>query len=156
MPWHFRTLCESTYWFSFSSLIYINIKMLQSIPANIASWSGKTILMPNFWPSRSVLRWMSVIRNREIRNMVLLSSSGLRLACLFLFWISLWFMCVWLEKTTVLVMCIYIQTSPINCFRRFHKIVRWIGSSDFKDQSPRIQIIFLKMSPALFVQDIPR
>ena len=37
---------------------------------NIISWLGKTTLMPNYWPSRSGLRVMSVVRNREIRNMI--------------------------------------------------------------------------------------
>ena len=45
------------------------------------------------------------------------------------FFISL--MSVWLEKTTVLFN-LYTQTSQIYCFRRVHKILRWIGSGDFK------------------------
>ena len=44
--------------FSFSTLIY----KFNSLPANIVNWLGKTILMPNYWPSRSGLRWMSIVR----------------------------------------------------------------------------------------------
>ena len=62
--------------------------MFKRIPGNIVSWLGKTSLMPNYWPSRSVLRWKSVFRNHEIRNMVLLCIFGLLLTC-FLFSISL-------------------------------------------------------------------
>ena len=39
----------------------------------------KTTLMPNYWPTRSGLRWMSVVRNREIQNMMLRSTFGLPL-----------------------------------------------------------------------------
>ena len=54
--------------------------------------------------SRSVLRWMSVVRNPEILNIVLLSTFGLLLTCFVLkFFISM--VCVWLEKTTVLFIC---------------------------------------------------
>ena len=54
-----------------------------------------------------------------------------RLSCfLFLnFFISL--MCVWLQKNYCIVY-LYAQTSQIDCFRSVHKILRWIGSSDFK------------------------
>ena len=72
-------------------------KVSKRTPANIVSWLGKTILMPNYWPSRSVLRWMSVVRNREIRNMVLLSTFDLMLTC-FLFW----FLYKWLKKSHTL------------------------------------------------------
>ena len=86
-------------------------------------------MMPNYWPCRSVLRWMSVFRNREIRNMVLLSTFGLLLTC-YLFWISLYVWCVYDWKNYC--MCyLYTQMSQIDCFRRVHKILRWIGSSDF-------------------------
>ena len=59
---------------------------IKSIPAHIVSWLGKTILMRKHWPSG--LRWISVVRNWEIRNMVLLSTF-LLLLTRFLFWISL-------------------------------------------------------------------
>ena len=45
------------------------------------------------------------------------------------FFISL--MCVWLGKTTVLVICVHKQVKSI-VFRRVHKILRWMGSSHFK------------------------
>ena len=38
-------------------------------------------------------------------------------------------MCVWLEK--LLYWLLYTQTNQLDYFRRFHKILRWIGSSDF-------------------------
>ena len=87
----------------------------QNIPANIVSWLGKTILMAYYWPSSFVLRWMSVVRNLEIRNMVLLITS-----------VNCWhvFCFGFLDKFDVCMIgknyCIdylYTQTSQIDCFR---------------------------------------
>ena len=88
--------------------------------------------MPNYWPRRCVLRWMSVVRNHEIRNMVLLSTFSLLLTC-FLFWISLWVWYVY-DWKNYCIGYLYTQTSQIDCFRLVHKILRWIGSSDFKSK----------------------
>ena len=74
--------------------------VLKRIPANIVSLFRKTISMPNLWPSRSVLRWMSVVRNLEIRNMVLLTTFDLLWHVFVLkFFISL--ICVWLRKNCI-------------------------------------------------------
>ena len=62
--------------------------------------------MSNYWPSRSVSRWMSYVRTREIRNMVLLSTFTLLLTC-FLFWVSLLFDVCMIGKSTVLVICLH-------------------------------------------------
>ena len=90
--------CTHVRWFAavvstrFSFYKYQNVSksipanIVSCMPANILSWSGKTIVMLNYWPSLSVQRWISVVRIREIRNMVLLSTFGLLLTC-FLFWI---------------------------------------------------------------------
>ena len=57
----------------------------------------------------------------------------------FVFFISL--MGVWLEKLLFnLVICIH-KRAKTDCFRRVHKILRWIGSSDFKQcTTPNIAI----------------
>ena len=93
--------------FIFSVNLYWYQNVFKSIPTNIVSLFGKTILMPNNWPSHSVLRWMSVVRNLEIRNMVLLCWHVFVLD----FFASL--MCVWLEKTTVLFICIHKRVKSI-------------------------------------------
>ena len=72
--------------FIFIVNLYKYQNVFKSILANNVSWLGKTILMPNYWPSPSGLRWMSLVRN-EIQNMVLLSTFCLLLTW-FLFWIS--------------------------------------------------------------------
>ena len=44
--------------FSFSSLIYTNIKIFFEVyQQTLVSWLGKIFLLPNYWPCRSVLRW---------------------------------------------------------------------------------------------------
>ena len=43
-----------------------SLHILWSLPPSIGSWLRKTILMPNYWPSRSFLRWMSIVQNRDI------------------------------------------------------------------------------------------
>ena len=58
--------------FAFIAYLYTYPNVFKSIPLNIGSWIRKTILMPYDWPSRSVLRWLSIVRNIEIRNMMLL------------------------------------------------------------------------------------
>ena len=65
---------------------------------------------------------MSVSRNREIRNMVLLSTFGLRLhvSC-FDFFISFF---VRMIRKNYCIVYLYTQTSQIDCFRRVHKILR--------------------------------
>ena len=72
----------------------------------LLKFTSKHCNLIRLWPSRSILRWISVVRNREIRNMVLLSTFGLLLTC-FLFLNSVCLMCVWLEKTTVLFICMH-------------------------------------------------
>ena len=59
--------------------------------------------MPNYWPSWSILRWMSVVRNREIRNMVLLMQYFRFTVDMFLYKFDV---CM-IGKTTVLVICIH-------------------------------------------------
>ena len=63
--------------------------------------------------SVSVLRWLSVVRNRGIRNMVFFQYFRLTVHMFFDldFFISL--MCVWLKKTTVLVICIHKRVKSI-------------------------------------------
>ena len=77
--------------------------------------------------SRSVQRWMSLVRNSEIRNMVLLSM----LACFFVLDFFKNFDVCMIGKNYCIVY-LYTKTSQIDCFRLVHKILRWIGSSDFK------------------------
>ena len=38
--------------------------------------------------------------------------------------------CVWFEKNYCIVN-LYTKTSQIHCFRRVHRILRWVGSTDF-------------------------
>ena len=126
--WHPRTLvcfCHFDAVFIFIVNLYKFQYVFISIPANIVTWLQKIILMPNYWSSRSVLRWMSVSRNREIRNMVLPSTFGL---IPFTFFVVF---CAYDLKTYCIV-DLYTQTSQIDCFRRVHKILLWIVSSDFK------------------------
>ena len=94
--------------------------LLKSIPANIVSWLGKTVLMPNYWSSRFVLQWMSIVRNREIRNMVILDQY-------FQFSVSLMY-----NLKNYCIVYLYTQTSQIVCFCCDRKILWWIGSGDFK------------------------
>ena len=120
-------VCYTSLWHGFHFIVTLyNIKMFKSIPASIVSWLGKSILMHNYWLSRSVLRWMALVRNREIRNMVLLSTFALLLTWVFFvlnIFISL--MCVWLEK---LLYCLFVYRNESN--RLFSP--RWIGSSNLK------------------------
>ena len=85
----------------------------KSLLANIVSWLWKTILMPNYWPSRSVLRWTSVVRSREIINMVLLSTFGLLLTFCFCFGSLYKFDVCIIGKTTVLFICIHKRVKSI-------------------------------------------
>ena len=79
----------------------------------------------NYWLSRSVLRRMSLVQNREIRNMVLLRTFGLLLKWIFFFKFDVFM----IGKTTILFF-LFTQTSQIDCFRHVHKILLWIGSSN--------------------------
>ena len=63
--------------------------------------------MPNYWPSRSVLRWMSVVRNREIRNMWCYLVLSVYCWHVFCFGFLYRFDVCMIEKTTVLVICIH-------------------------------------------------
>ena len=117
--------------FSFSSLIYIDIKrvFLKSIPVNIVSWLGKIILMPNYWPSRSRVRWMSIVRNVKYETWCYSVHS---VYCWHVFCFGFLdkfnLMCLWLEK----FICIHKRVKGVDCVHRVYKILRWIGSSDFK------------------------
>ena len=126
-----RTLvcyCRFDKIFIFIINFYKYQNVFKCIPANIASWSGKTILMPNYWMSCSVLRWMSLVRNRKIRNMVLFSTFGLLLK-FFVLDVFISLKCVWLEKNYCIVY-LYTHKSQIDSFLR-QKILRLIRSSDF-------------------------
>ena len=100
--------------FSFFNVkLYRYQNISKSIPATIVSRLGKTILMPNYWPSRSVLRWMSVVWNREIRNMVLLRTFGLLLTCFYFgCFVSLYDVCI-IGKPYVLFICIHKRIKSI-------------------------------------------
>ena len=63
--------------------------------------------MSNYWTSRSVLGWISVVRNREIRNKVI----SVYCRHVFLLWIS--FDVCMNGKTTVFVICIHKQVKSI-------------------------------------------
>ena len=128
-----RTLvcyCRFDTVFIFSVNLYWYQNVFKSIPTNIVSLFGKTILMPNNWPSRSVLWWMSVVRNLEIRNMVVLSTFGLLLTCFCLGCLCKFDVCM--TGKNYCIVYLYTQTSQIDCFRHVNKILRWIGSSNFK------------------------
>ena len=81
------------------------------------------------WPNRSVQRWMSVVRNLEIRNIVLLSTFGLLLKCFCFGFLCKFDVCM--TGKNYCIVYLYTQTSQIDCFRHVHKILLWIGSSDF-------------------------
>ena len=98
--------------FIFIVNLYKYQKDSKSIPANIVGWLEKTILMPNYWASRSVLQWMSVVRNSEIQNGVT-QYFQLTVYMFFVLDFFISFMCVWLEKTTVLFICILEQIKSI-------------------------------------------
>ena len=122
-----------SFWHGFHFIFIVNLYIYQnaflSIPVNIVSWLGKTILMPNYWPSRSVLRWMSVVRNREIRI-----KHGVTQYFRFtvdMFFVLDFFICTY-DWKNYCIGYLYTQTSQIYCFCRVHKILQWIGSSDFK------------------------
>ena len=132
-----RTLvccCRFNTVFIFISNLNKYQNIYKSITANIVSWLGKTVLMSNYWPSQSVLSWMSLVRNREIRNMVFLSTFGLLFTCFFCVgFLYKFVVCIWLKKkTTVLFICIHKWDKSIYCFRHVRKILLWIGTSEFK------------------------
>ena len=95
----------------------------------------KTILMPNYRPSRWVLRWIYNVRSPKPWN----TKHGI--TQYFRFTVDMFFvlnffnslMCVWLKKTTVLFICnctnesnwLFSPSAPV------HKILQWIESSDF-------------------------
>ena len=128
--------------FDWGFIFIVNLNQFYNVfkskPANIVSWLRQTILMPNYWPSRSVLRWMSRNPTPWDRKMVLLSTFGLQLTC-FCFGFLL---CMYDWKTYCIVY-LYIHTSQIDCFRNVHKILRWIGSSDFKQERALIVLHLL-------------
>ena len=121
--------------------IYKYQNVFKSIPA--LSWLGKTILMPNYWLSRSSLRWMSAVLNCEIWNMVLLSTFGLLLTC-FLFWIFYKFEVCMIGKNycilTVFLICIHKQV----------KLIIFTVSIKFCDESG-LAILTIKTMHALRV-----
>ena len=70
-----------------------------------------------YWPRGSVLRWMSIVWNREMQIMVLLHKTGvLSVYCwrgfVLDFLISLMCVCVWLEKK--LLYCLFAYTNELN------------------------------------------
>ena len=69
--------------------------------------------MPNYWPSRSVLRWMSVVRNCE--GVETLCYSVLSVYCwhVFYFGFLISLMCVWLEKTNLWFIFIHKRVKSI-------------------------------------------
>ena len=84
--------------------VYRYHNVFKSIPQNIVSWLGTTILMPNYRLSRSVLQWMSVIHNHGVTLYFRFTVQCWHVFC-FGFLVSL--MCVWLENTSVLFICIH-------------------------------------------------
>ena len=87
--------------------------------------------MPNYWPSRSVLRWMSVVRNRESIETWCYSVLSVTVDMFFVldFFISL--MCVWLEKTTLLFIYIHKRVKSIVFAVAINSAMNARGSSDF-------------------------
>ena len=103
----------------------------KSIPANIVCWLRNTILMPNYRASCSVLRWMSMVWNSEIRNMVLLSTFGLLLTCFCFGFLYKFVMCMIEKKNTKLFICIHKRVKSI-VFAMFIKFIdESIRSSNF-------------------------
>ena len=58
-----------TYFISVANL-YKNQFVFKCTPSNNECWLRKIILMTIYWPSHSVRRWMYIVRNSEIQNMV--------------------------------------------------------------------------------------
>ena len=155
-----RTLvCYCRFDTVFISIVYSYKYQIVSktIPGNIVSWLGKTNLMPNNWTSRYVLRWMSVVWNSKIRNMVLLSTFG----SLFLPPLHGWSIadmalnsiqsinqlinqsinqltCFFVLEFFISLTCVWLEKTTIVylytiVFAVFIKLIlRWIGSNDFK------------------------
>ena len=117
--------------FIFIVILYRYQNVFKSVPATIVSLFWKTILMPYHWPSCSVLRIMSIVRNREIRNVVLLGTFDLLLTCFCFGILYKYGMFDDRKKTTVLFICIHKRVKSI-VFAVSIKILRWNRSSDFK------------------------
>ena len=144
--------CRFNTVFIFIVNLYRYQNVLKRIPANIVSLFWKIILMPNLWPSRSVLRWISVVRNHGV-----LSTFGLPWHVLYKFGVCM------SGKNTVLFN-LYSETSQIDCFCSVHKTLRWIGLilnlQMFKDQlfiiilrndTIRIMIFFSLASNPIYI-----
>ena len=103
--------------FSFSSLLYINIKNdFKRIPANIVSWLGKTL------STESVCSTINVRSPKPWDTKHGVTQYWHDFSFKFLFKFDV---CI-IEKITAIIICIHKR------FRRVHKILQWIGSSDFK------------------------
>ena len=90
-----RTLVCYSRFHIFIVNLYKYQNVFKSIPANIVNGLWKTILMPNYYPSRSVLRWLSVVRNRGVNQYLVLSVYCWHVFFVLVFFISL--MCL-IEK----------------------------------------------------------
>ena len=113
-----RTLvwyCRFDTVFIFIVNLYKYQNVFQSIPTNIVGWLENTISYRII--DRVALFYVEcfVVRNRQIRNMVLLRTFCLLLTCCLDFLISS--MCVWLKNYCIVYL--YTQTSQIDCFQSF-------------------------------------
>ena len=84
----------------------IFIFIVKSIPADIVSWLGKTILMPNYWPSHSSTMNLRSPKPWDMKHGVT-QYFRFTVDLFFVFYFFLSLMCVWLEKTTVLFICVH-------------------------------------------------
>ena len=63
-----KLVCYCRYDIHFIANVHKYQNIFKRLTPDIGSWLRKTILMLNYWPSRSFLWWMSMVWNREIRN----------------------------------------------------------------------------------------